>query len=181
MKGRYLITGVLFLILASVGGVEYLATMVSTDGSVMIASSESDDQGSAASRAMAVDSVRLSRTISGNGGMGSDLSVKSSGPVLFAEYASNLLQKSELKELCAFLNNSGDQDSRESSQYATGILRNGEYGSSLTRGPDLNALTQVNGSGMIVFGSQSQNNCSLQSRGFVTGNMTVNDLVRYGV
>jgi len=47
-------------------------------------------------------------------------------------------------------------------------------GSGLTGGLD------VNGSGMMSFGSQNNGNNSLRSSGFVSGNMTIRDFVKYG-
>ena len=38
----------------------------------------------------------------------------------------------------------------------------------------------VNGSGMVGFGSQSKGNDILKTIGFVSGNMSVRDFVRYG-
>ena len=180
MKGRYLIAGVLFLVLAGLVGADFISTTINTDGSALLTTSGSDTNGSFVSRAMALDTARISRTASGEGDLQTDLAVSGSGPVLFSDYASGLLKTRSLRELCAFLDGSGDQSVGESAVYTSGILQAGEYDISRTIGSGLVGETGVNGSGMLLFGSGSQANRSVTSRGFVTGNMTVRDLIRYG-
>ena len=47
-------------------------------------------------------------------------------------------------------------------------------------GPGLTGGMDVNGSGMMSFGSQMAGNSTMRSSGFVSGNMTIHDFVKYG-
>jgi hypothetical protein len=180
MKGRFLITGMLFLVLAGLVGADFISTTINTDGSALLTTSGSDENGSFVSRAMTMDTARISRTASGEPDLQTDLVVSGSGPVLFSDYASGLLKTRKIRELCAFLDGSGDQSGGESAVYTSGILESGEYAVSRTIGSGLEGMATVNGSGLLFFGSQSQDNRSMNTHGFVTGNMSVRDLVRYG-
>jgi hypothetical protein len=64
--------------------------------------------------------------------------------------------------------------------YTSGILKNGEYDASRKIGSGLVGETAVNGSGMMNFGSHSSGNLPLRSYGFVAGNLTLRDYVKYG-
>lgn len=64
--------------------------------------------------------------------------------------------------------------------YVAGILNKGTYTTSRIIGSGLTGGTEVNGSGMLDFGSQTVGNNTMRSRGFVAGNMTVRDFVKYG-
>ncbi|MFH0968574.1 MAG: hypothetical protein V1862_12910 [Methanobacteriota archaeon] len=122
---------------------------------------------------MAFDTSQVSRSVSGEEEM-------RSGPILFSEYASGILKITDIRELCAFLSIPYDHDAGEASLYSSGILHQGEYDATRTTGSGLFGMTTVNGTGMVFFGSQSQGNRSMESRGFVSGNMSVSDIVRYG-
>ena len=80
---------------------------------------------------------------------------------------------------CAFLDTPSDQQVGEASLYLSGIVGPGEYDSSRTIGGGLVGETAVNGSGLVLLGSERSGNRSLNSHGVITGNMSVRDLVRY--
>lgn len=180
MKGVYIIIGAICFILAGLAGADYIATTISTDGSVLLAASGEDTNGSLGSQAMATDCSRVSQSVSGENGLQTDLSLRGSGPVLFSDYASGIGKHPALRDLCAFLEIPNDRDMRESSLYSSGILRSGEVDISRSVGSSLFGMTAVNGTGMLRFGSQSRGNRSMESQGFVSGNLSVNDLVQYG-
>jgi len=179
MKREYLIAGLVCIIFAGFTGADFLTTSISTDGSVMLTTSGSDPNGSFSSRAMALDSAHLVRAFSGDEN-GEDLVVSASGPVLFSDYASLLLMKSGILERCRFLDNDTDHPVGEVSVFTSGILQKGEYDTSQVIGADLSGSTKVNGSGLLGFGFQGSDNRSLRSRGFVSGNMSVENIFRYG-
>ncbi|WP_319578178.1 hypothetical protein [uncultured Methanospirillum sp.] len=81
---------------------------------------------------------------------------------------------------CTFLTESRVQAAQVSDLYTTGMLQNGSYEISRVVGSGLTGGTVVNGSGMLGFGSQSEGNDTLKTRGFVSGNMSVRDFVKYG-
>jgi len=168
------------LLIASIAGADFLSTAISTDGSALLATSGSDQNGSFGSRIMTLDQTRLARSVSGDEGMKTDLVAVASGPVLFSEFASGLVRLDDLRERCVFLDGSEKQQTDEASVYTSGILHGGEYDLSRTIGSGFEGITAVNGSGFLGFGSYSSGNRSLESRGFVSGNMTVQDLFRYG-
>ncbi|WP_319579007.1 hypothetical protein [uncultured Methanospirillum sp.] len=178
MKRGYVLGGFICLILAGLAGAEYLSTSIHSDGSVMLATSGSDQNGSFVSRALGVDAVRLVRTVSGNDEH--DLAISGSGPVLVSDVASAVLKSNEVRDRCVFLGAEGERPVGEASVYTSGILHGGEFDVSRAIGPDLSGETLVNGSGLMAFGSFVSGNRSLRSRGFVSGNLTVEDLFRFG-
>jgi hypothetical protein len=84
------------------------------------------------------------------------------------------------KVACIFLTESRVQAAQVADLYSVGILRNRSYEISRVVGSGLTGGTVVNGSGMVGFGSQSEGNNTLKTRGFVSGNMSVRDFGRFG-
>ena len=80
---------------------------------------------------------------------------------------------------CVFANyvNPAEQ---ESELYSAGILNKGTYTTSRVVGPGLTGGLEVNGSGMMSFGSLKVGNSTMRSNGFAAGNMTLRDFVKYG-
>ncbi len=179
MKGGFLVAGIICLLFAVVSGAGYIATTISTDGSAFLSTSGSDINGSFTSRALTVDASRLARTVSGDE-IESELVVSGTGPVLVSDFASAIMREPDIRERCMFLTAGGDRPLGEASVYTSGILHGGEYELSRDIGADLSGETRVNGSGLVAFGFQGFGNRSLVSRGFVSGNMTMQDLFRYG-
>ncbi len=179
MKRGYVLGGFICLILAGLAGADYLSTSIQSDGSVMLASSGSDQNGSFVSRALGVDAVRLVRTVSGDEGE-HDLAISGSGPVLVSDALSAVLKRNEVRDRCVFLDAGGERPVGEASVYTSGILHGGDFEVSRVITPDLSGETLVNGSGMMAFGSHVSGNRSLMSRGFVSGNLTIQDLFRFG-
>jgi len=179
MKGEYLAVALICLIISGLAGAEYLATTVRTDGSVMLASAGSDPNGSFVSRVLASDKAEVHRSVSGNDETESDLTIRSAGPVLFTDFASSIWRGSDLNRVCTLLQHQDDPESGKASAYSSGIIK-GEVDTVRLVGSGLSGQTSVNGTGLLVLGSQSERNRSLQNRGFVSGNMSVQDLFRYG-
>ncbi len=180
MKTLLLVAGSICLVLAGLACADYLATTISTDGSVMLATAGSDENGSFVSRAMALDSTQVSRSVSGEEEMRSDLTVRGSGPILFSDSTFGILKRPDIRDICEFFSIPYDHDTGEAFVYSSGILKGGNYSIMRSTGSDLFGMTTVNGSGMVLLGSQTYGNRSMESRGFVSGNMSVSDLVRYG-
>ncbi len=181
MNGWGIMAGVAFILGLGLIGTDYLATTITTDGSVMLATSGSDGNGSFASRTMALDSSRVSRSVSESDELNTDLTVRGTGPILLSEYTSSIVHQPGISELCAFLDNPTDRKTDGASMYLSGIIDPGEYELTRTLGTGLAGTSLVNGTGMLILGSQSNGNRSLESHGFVSGNMSVKDLVRFGV
>ncbi|WP_319579721.1 hypothetical protein [uncultured Methanospirillum sp.] len=184
MKKECIIAGAICLILAGLAGAEYLSTAISTDGCVMLTTAGSDDNGSFASRAIALDAADLHRTVSGEVNTQSDLVVRSQGPLLFSDYASALWKSPDLKSMCSLILTPDNQEHQEASTFSSGIVRQGEYITSRAIREGLFGETSLNGTGLLLFGSQGkgegEGNRSVSGHGFVSGNMSVRDLVRYG-
>ncbi|PWR70959.1 hypothetical protein [Methanospirillum lacunae] len=79
-----------------------------------------------------------------------------------------------------FLDAGVERSLGDASVYVSGILRKGEYDSSRVIGSGLSGETRVNGSGLLAFGFQGTRNRAMIIRGFVPGNMSVQDHFRYG-
>ena len=103
MNWIFLVSGGLFLVLAGLVGADYLSTSIVTDGSFVLASSGQTANGSYASRVMAADASEITRSISGGESLVSDLSVKSSGPVLVSDYASGKSALIPERLACVFI------------------------------------------------------------------------------
>lgn len=180
MNWSFIFLGCLFLVLAGLTGADYASTSISTDGGLMLASVGNCDNGSFASRVMTVDQSEISRSVSGGDTLETDLSVKGSGPVLVSDYASGKTWSILDKAACVFLTDARMQPVQSSELYFTGVVDTGRYKASRVVGPGLAGGTEVNGSGMMNFGSHTVGNNTLRSSGFAFGNMTVRDFVRYG-
>jgi hypothetical protein len=122
----------------------------------------------------------VTRTISGDMEGESGLAVRSNGPLLFSEYVSGIWKNADMSSLCVLLRSSYVPDNGEASMSCSGIFRQGEYTTMRSLGSVLSGETAVNGTGLLLFGSQSNGNRSVSGCGFVSGNMSVHDLVRYG-
>jgi hypothetical protein len=88
MNWIFLVSGGLILVFSGLVGADYLSTSILTDRSFVLASSGQTENGSYASRVMAADASEITRSMTGGESLVSDLSVKSSGPVLVSDYAS---------------------------------------------------------------------------------------------
>lgn len=179
MKKEFIIAGALCLIFAGFAGAEYLSTAISTDGCVMLTTTGSDENGSFAQREMALDATDLHRSVRGGADMESDLAVRSAGPLLFSDYAA-ALWNSDLPGMCSLIFSPESRDRQRASAYSSGIIRQSEYVTSRSIGEGLSGLTSLNGTGLMVFGSQGETNQTIAGHGFVSGNMSVRDLIRYG-
>ncbi|MDD1729255.1 MAG: hypothetical protein LUQ50_09305 [Methanospirillum sp.] len=73
---------------------------------------------------------------------------------------------------CVLIRHIQEQE-EESELYSMGILNKGSYAASRVVGPGLTGGLDVNGSGMMSFGSQKFGNDTLRSSGFVSGNLTI--------
>jgi hypothetical protein len=180
MKKEFIIAGAICLIFAGLVGAEYLSTAISTDGCVMLTTSGTDENGSFVSQAMALDATDLHRSVMGEADTESDLAVRSTGPLLFSDYALGFYKHPDLNSLCSLLNNPDSRNHGEASVYSSGIISQGEYATSRVIGEGLSGETGLNGTGLLVFGSQVEGNRTIAGHGFVSGNMSVRDLFRYG-
>lgn len=172
--------GLLCLVLAGLAGGGFIETSVLTDGSAMLSSAGSDENGVFSSRAMALDDARIVRTMTDGAALTVDQAVRGTGPVLFSEYVVQAGTVFDPRGSCIFLPLSEDEGKGDSFRYATGILQAGSVDSSGSVGSALLTESSVNGSGMLLFGSALQGNRTMVSRGFVTGNLSVHDLIRQG-
>ena len=129
---------------------------------------------------MAAYASEITRSMTGGESLVSDLSVKSSGPVLVSDYASGRGVTALPETIACVFTKYVLNREPESEFYSMGILNKGSYAASRVVGPGLTGGLDVNGSGMMSFGSQKFGNDSLRSSGFVSGNLTVRDFVRYG-
>ncbi|NLV26781.1 MAG: hypothetical protein GXY48_06405 [Methanomicrobiales archaeon] len=179
MNWIFLVSGGLFLVLAGLVGADYLSTSIITDGSFVLASSGQTDNGSYASRVMAADVSEITRSLTEGESLVSDLSVKGSGPILVSDYASGKFTQIPDSLACVFIRHIQGQE-EESELYSMGILNKGSYTASRVVGPGLIGGLDVNGTGMMSFGSQKIGNDTLRSSEFVSGNMTIRDYVKYG-
>ena len=180
MNWKYVVSGGFLLVLAGLfGAADYVSTSITTDGSFLLASSGQTDNGTYASRVMAADASEITRSMTGDDSLAADISVTSSGPVLVSDYASGKSALTPDSLACVFIRHIQGQE-EESELYSMGILNKGNYASSRVVGPGLTGGLDVNGSGMMSFGSQKFGNDTLRSSGFVSGNLTVRDFVKYG-
>jgi hypothetical protein len=179
MNWNAIITGCLFLVLAGLTGADYISTTITTDGTSLLATQGNNDNGTYASRIMTVDASSVSRSLSGGESLESDVSVKSTGPVLISDYASGAKYTIPDNIRCVF-SDWMEKQGQESELYSAGILSKGSYTASWVAGSGLTGGTEINGTGMMSFGSQTIGNDSMRSYGFVAGNMTVRDFVKYG-
>jgi len=173
-------SGFVFLVLAGFVGADFISTSISTDGTMILASSGHNENGSFASRVMTADSSDVSRSISGSEILETGISVKGSGPILVSDYASHVQRGMVDPAACVFLLDDRLQATGHSDLYTSGILSQGRYALSRTIDSGLSGGTEVNGSGMMSLGTQVVGNTSLRSSGFVAGNMSINDFVKYG-
>ena len=179
MKGGYVIAGLVFLVLAGLVGADYLTSTVSSDGSILIKTAGSDENGSFESRVMTVDQAALSREISGDGRLASDLTVTGEGPIVVFESASGDISEPD-PGACLFLTPDRAGKTGKADLMTTGILGHGRNTISRVVDTGLSGETAVNGSGMMSLRSSVFGNTSLSSSGVVAGNMSTRDLVRFG-
>ena len=179
-RERGLIAALLCLLLAGPLCADLIATSISTDGSMMLKTTGSDENGSFESRVLSRDESVVSRTAGDESSLDDELTVRSSGPTLFSGYADALLSTSGMKTICALLETPLETEG-SAEAYTSGIIQGGGYTSSQTIGPGLSGMTAVNGTGLLLLGSGTDGNRTLRTAGFVSGNMSVQDIVKYGV
>ena len=124
MNWIFLVSGGLFLVLAGLVGADYMSTSIVTDGSFVLASSGQTENGSYASRVMAADASEITRSLTEGESLVSDLSVKSSGPVLVSDYASGKSALIPDSLARVFIRHIQGQE-EESELYTMGILNTG--------------------------------------------------------
>jgi len=180
MKKGYIIAGMAFLLIAGVSAAGYHATTISSDGCMMLKSSGSDENGMVASRVMTVDNAKISRTTEDDQDIEEDLSVSGTGPVIFDGFVSGVTRIPDKISRCSFLDEQNEKIIGDTTGVVSGILQSGDVDISRTGGEYISGMTAVNGSGMVYLGTQITGNRSMAGRGFVTGNMTLRDLFRYG-
>lgn len=179
MNWKFILSGGMFLVLAGLAGADYVSTSISTDGTLMLASFGHTDNGSYASRVMTVDQSEISRSMTEDESLEADMTVKGSGPILVSDYASAKSVNFAKSLSCVFADYVNRVE-QESELYSAGILNKGTYTTSRVIGPGLTGGLEVNGSGMMSFGSQKVGNSTMRSYGFTAGNMTLRDFVQYG-
>ncbi|WP_409199196.1 hypothetical protein [Methanospirillum lacunae] len=179
-RGRWALIAVACLLLAGPLCADLIATTISTDGSVMLKTSASDENGSFTSRILSRDESQVTRTAGDDNGLYEDLAVRGSGQTLFSEYADALLSTRGIKTICAFLD-TPDTHEGNAAAYSSGIVQGGGYASSRTISQGLSGRTAANGTGLIFLGSESQGNRSFKTGGFISGNLSVEDMMTYGV
>lgn len=168
MNKEFIISGFVFLVLAGLAGADFISTSISTDGTMLLASSGHNDNGSFASRVMTVDQSDLSRSISGSEILETDVSVKGSGPLLVSDYASGVQRAITDPAACVFLTEDRVQVKGTSELYTTGILNRGNYAISRKIDSGLTGGTDVNGSGMMSLGNtDSENSYRFFGKSFV--------------
>ena len=181
MNWEYVVSGGLALVLAGLfGAADYISTSITTDGSFLLASSGQTDNGIYASRVMAADTSEIMRSMTGDDSLAADISVTSSGPILVSDYASGRGVTALPDTIACVFTKYVLNREPESELYSMGILSKGRYATSRVAGPGLTGGMDVNGSGMMSFGSQMAGNSTMRSSGFVSGNMTIHDFVKYG-
>lgn len=184
MNGKVRVAGLVCCVLAGMAGADFIATSLRSDGAVLLSSSGSDENGSVSSRVMAVDEAQVIRSLAGRDDLVSDLVVHGTGPVLFSEYAeyvASISGRPDPQAACSFLDQLVPGPGGGAFQYVTGIVQAGDIESSRVVGEGLAVTVGANGSGMVLFGSAVSGNRTLQSHGFVAGNLSVQDRIRYGV
>jgi hypothetical protein len=179
-RGRGILIAIVCLLLAGPLCADLIATTISTDGSVMLKTSGSDENGSFTSRILSRDDSHVTRTAGDDKGLFEDLTVRGSGQTLFSEYADALLSTSGIKTICAFLD-TPHEDERYADAYTSGIIQGGGYTSSRSISQGLSGRTAVNGTGLVFLGSDTEGNRTFRTSGFVSGNLSVDDMVKYGV
>ncbi len=179
-KGKGVLIAVVCLLLTGTLCADLIATSISTDGSVMLKTFGSDENGSFTSLILSDDESQVTRTVGDDNGLHEDLTVSGSGQTIFSEYADALLSTSTIKGICAFLDPSHENE-RDAAAYSSGIIQDGGYTSSRTINQELSASTAVNGTGLIFLGSDSEGNRTFKTTGFVSGKMSVEDMTKYGV
>ncbi len=180
MDGRMIAAGLVCVILAGLVAADLVSTTISTDGSVMISTSGGDENHSFASRALALDTSRVNRMVETGEDTVSDLIIRSQGPALFSEYGVSVMNGPDVSSRCAFVDLPRTRESDRISQYVSGILQHGEVDTSQKLSTTISGMTTVNGTGMVLLGSDKQGNQTFTSRAFISGNMSVSDLVRMG-
>jgi hypothetical protein len=181
MNWKYVVSGGLFLVLVGlVGAADYVSTSIATDGSFLLASSGQTNNGTYVSRIMAADASEITRSMTGDDSLATDISVTSSGPILVSDYASGRRVTALPDTIaCVFTKYVLDRDPK-SELYSMGILSKRRYAKSRVAGSGLTGGMEVNGSGMMSFGSYMVGNITMRSSGFVSGNMTIHDFVNTG-
>ncbi|HWQ65900.1 MAG TPA: hypothetical protein VN372_03400 [Methanospirillum sp.] len=180
MNSNFVLAGAMCLILAGMAGGDYVVTSIITDGSAMLSSVGSDENDSHASRIMTVDNSVIVGSLSGRESIESDVSVRGSGPILISDYTSSLQSLRGTPIACSFIEQNKVRLLGRSDMFTSGILSRGSYQASRSAGSDLLGSTEMNGTGMVVLGSQSQGNRTWNTRSFVFGNMSARDFVQYG-
>ncbi len=117
--------------------------------------------------------------MSGGENLETDVSVRGEGPILVSEFAAGWSITLPDDIACAFITELRKHE-LDSDLYTTGILNKGTNSVSRVIGPELTGETEVNGSGLMSFGSHTIGNTTIRSSGFVAGNMTLRDFVKFG-
>ncbi|KAF5086905.1 hypothetical protein DSECCO2_51960 [anaerobic digester metagenome] len=157
-----------------------MSLLFTTDGSFLLAISGQTDNTIYASRVMAADASEITQVLTKDDSLAADISVTSSGPFLVSDYASGRGVTAHPDTIgCVFAKYVLNRKP-ESELYSMGILSKGRYATSRVTGPGLNGGMDVYGTGMMSFGSHVVGNSTMRSSGFVSGNMTIHDFVKYG-
>ena len=180
MNITIVLTGCIFLIFAGIAGAEYLSTSISTDGTLILASSGQNENGSFVTRIMAVDESELSRMVTGGEKFQTELSARGSGPILVSDDVTGKEFILTNPATCIFLTDERVRAIQHSNLYTAGILKKGTYVISRNTGSELTGTTEINGTGMMFFGSSTNGNNTMQTSGFASGNMTIRDFIKYG-
>lgn len=173
------IASAMSLVVAGFVGADYMSTSISTDGMLSMATSGNSENGSYVSRYMAVEHSGLARDLEAGDSLNSSLSLQSDWPLLVSEFTSGNIRDTLKPLACVFLTDTKVEESR-SMMGMSGILDHGGYSTLRSTGSGFSGETVINGSGMIELESKTHQNSSLKTRSFISGNMTVRDLVKYG-
>jgi len=155
MNWKYVVAGALLLVLSGLfGAADYVSTTITTDGLFLLSNSGQNDNGTYASRVMATDPSEITQSMTGGDSLAADISVTSSGPILFSDYASGTGVTALPDTIACVFTKYVLNWEPESELYSMGILSKGKYATSRVAGPGLTGGMDVNGSGMMSFGSR---------------------------
>jgi len=135
MNWKYVVPGALLLVLSGLfGAADYVSTTITTDGLFLLSNS--------------------GQSMTGGDSLAADISVTSSGPILFSDYASGTGVTALPDTIACVFTKYVLNWEPESELYSMGILSKGKYATSRVAGPGLTGGMDVNGSGMMSFGSR---------------------------
>lgn len=182
MNRIYALTGIFCLLVTGLAAYDSISSSIVCDGASWVSSSVISQGQTYAAHLFTTDIAALFRNleVKDNGEVRTSTNARSEGPIGVDEYSAQTSGIAGEQNLCVFRLPENNTPS-DSKIWYTGLMKSGQYVSTRDLIPGNDAVTMVNGSGIILVRAESRDlNRTITHDSDVIGNLNLTEGIRFG-